>query len=150
MSEYERLDSKWISDNAVVGQYPNGMGYVVPAHKLQNLLVPKRGELEAKIQELIEVYKQEDGAYSNLENGWIGGFIEDLESLLEEEQKYYVLGKHNTPILFRDYRNRITETSNLSDVYPKANSEDFEFTEQEIKDYDERYMAFAVKVKELE
>ena len=69
---------------------------------------------------------------------------------VEEEQKYYVLGKHDTPILFRDYRNRITETSNLSDVYPKSNSEDFELTEQEIKDYDERYWAFAKPVEELE
>ena len=69
---------------------------------------------------------------------------------VEEEQKYYVLGKHDTPILFRDYRNRITETSNLNDIYPKANSEDFEFTEQEIKDYDERYIPFMVPVEEME
>ena len=42
MSEYERLDSKWVSENAVVGQYPDGMGYIVPAYKLQKLLVPKQ------------------------------------------------------------------------------------------------------------
>ena len=67
---------------------------------------------------------------------------------MKKEQKYYILGKYETPILFRDHRNRITEISDLSDIYPKANSEDFEFTEQEIKDYDPRYWAFAKPVEE--
>lgn len=69
---------------------------------------------------------------------------------VEEEQMYYVLGKHDTPILFKDHRDQIIEASNLSDVYPEADSEDFEFTEQEIKDYDPRYMTFAKPVEELE
>ena len=38
-----------------------------PSEDLQNLLVPKQGELETKIQELIESYKQEEDAYSNPE-----------------------------------------------------------------------------------
>ena len=149
LDEPEVLSQDWIDDNKKYeGVYD--IGYYIPVNKLQNLLVPKNEDLESKIKVLIEAYEQEDGQYSNPENAWIAGFIGDLENLVEEEQKYYVLGKHDTPILFRDYRNRITETSNLSDVYPKSNSEDFEFTEKEIKDYDERYWPFAVKVEELE
>ena len=145
LDEPEVLSQDWIDKYQYVGTDPNSA--FVYVKDLQNLLVPKQGELETKIQELIESYKQEEDAYSNPENGWISGFIEDLKNLVEKEQKYYILGKYDTPILFRDYRNRITEASNLSDIYPKANSEDFEFTEQEIKDYDPRYWAFAEPVE---
>ena len=141
--EPEVLSQEWIRNN----QERKGVHFFVNVTKLQNLIVPKQEELETKIQELIEAYKQEEDAYSNPENGWISGFIEDLKNLVEKEQKYYILGKYDTPILSRDYRNRITETSNLNDIYPEANSEDFEFTEQEIKDYDPRYWAFAEPVK---
>ena len=67
--------------------------HVVPSRYLKNLLVPKQEELETKIHELIESYKQEEGAYSNPENGWISGFIEDLKNLVEEEPMYYALIK---------------------------------------------------------
>lgn len=137
LDEPEALSQEWIDEYAQ-GDYDEW----VYTEDLQNLLVPK--------QELIEAYKQEEDDYSNPENGWIGRFIEDLKKLVEKEQKYYVLGKHDTPILFRDHRNRITETSNLSDIYPKADSEDFEFTEQEIKDYDPRYWPFAKPVEEVD
>ena len=143
LDEPEVLSQEWIRNN----QERKGVHFFVNVTKLQNLDVPKQEELETKIQELIESYKKEEDAYSNPENGWISGFIEDLKNLVEKEQKYYILGKYDTPILFRDYRNRITETSNLNDIYPKANSEDFEFTEQEIKDYDPRYWAFSVPVE---
>ena len=148
LDESEVLSQEWISDHIIFNEKEDAE--YIYADKLQNLIVPKQEELETKIQELIESYKQEEDAYSNPENGWISGFIEDLKNLVEKEQKYYILGKYDTPILFRDYRNRITETSNLNDIYPKANSEDFEFTEQEIKDYDERYWAFAEPVEEME
>ena len=64
-----------------------------PSEDLQNLLVPKQGGLETKIQELIESYKQEEDAYSNPENGWISGFIEDLKNLVEKEPLYHALIK---------------------------------------------------------
>lgn len=143
LDEPEVLSQEWIDEH----RKSYTMEDSVEISDLQNLLAPKQEELETKIQELIESYKQEEDAYSNPENGWISGFIEDLKNLVEKEQKYYVLGKYDTPILFRDHRNRITETSNLSDIYPEANSEDFEFTEKEIKDYDERYWAFAKPVE---
>lgn len=147
LDEPEVLSQEWIDEHlfSLGDKYP--WKKAVPVVDLQNLIVPKQEELETKIQELIESYKQEEDAYSNPENGWISGFIEDLKNLVEKEQKYYVLGKYDTPILLRDHGNRITETSNLSDIYPEANSEDFEFTEKEIKDYDERYWAFAKPVE---
>ena len=147
LDEPEVLSQEWISDHIIFNEKEDAE--YIYADKLQNLLVPKQEELETKIQELIESYKQEEDAYSNPENGWIGGFIEDLKNLVGKEQKYYVLGKYDTPILLRDHRNRITETSNLSDIFPEANSEDFEFTEKEIKDYDERYIPFMVPVDEV-
>ena len=152
VDEPEVLSQEWIDEHEkrerLMGPFGNVyLQHVVPSRYLKKLLVPKQEELEMKIHELIESYKQEEDAYSNPENGWISGFIEDLKNLVEKEQKYYILGKYDTPILFRDYRNRITEASNLSDIYPKANSEDFEFTEQEIKDYDPRYWAFAEPVE---
>ena len=147
LDEPEVLSWEWIHENKEMYLINDTSENAVPDYKLRNLLVPKQEELETKIHELIESYKQEEDAYSNPENGWISGFIEDLKNLVEKEQKYYILGKYDTPILFRDYRNRITEASNLSDIYPKANSEDFEFTEQEIKDYDPRYWAFAEPVE---
>ena len=152
LDEPEVLSQEWIDEHEkkerIMGPFGNVyLQHVVPSRYLKKLLVPKQEELETKIHELIESYKQEEDAYSNPENGWISGFIEDLKNLVEKEQKYYILGKYDTPILFRDHRNRITEASNLSDIYPKANSEDFEFTEQEIKDYDPRYWAFAEPVE---
>ena len=147
---HDKLREESILSEKSFDYYWNCINDNVEIDEPGNLIVPKQEELETKIQELIESYKQEEDAYSNPENGWIGGFIEDLKNLVEKEQKYYVLGKNDTPILFRDYRNRITETSNLSDIYPEANSEDFEFTEQEIKDYDPRYWSFRKPVEELE
>lgn len=89
--ETEVLSQKWIDDNSVYASSDGITEEYVHVDDLKELLVPKQEELEVKIQELIETYKQEDGAYSNPENGWISGFITDLEYLLKEEQKYYVV-----------------------------------------------------------
>lgn len=76
--------------------------YYADPDELKNLLVPKQGELETKIQELIESYKQEEDAYSNPENGWISGFIEDLKNLVEKEPLYYALIKGHELIAGED------------------------------------------------
>lgn len=70
------------------------------------------------------------------------------EYTVEEEQKYYVL----LPEIVDHWRYvslapnhwgvTVRYTDTLDDVH--------EFTEQEIKDYDERYWPFAVKVEEME
>ena len=89
LDEPEVLSQEWIRNN----QERKGVHFFVNVTKLQNLLVQKHEELESKIKVLIEAYKQEDGAYSNPENGWISGFVEDLENLVEEEPLYYALIK---------------------------------------------------------
>ena len=122
--------------------------YYADPDELKNLLVPKQAELEAKIQELIETYKQEDGQYSNPENGWIGGFIEDLKNLLEEQQKYYVLDTEDIPMLVKSHGAVNRANTHLSIHEKRRNTEHYQLTEQEIKDYDPRYMTFAVPVEE--
>ena len=144
MSEYEKLDSKWIDKH----KYRYDNIEVVGIKDLQNLLVPKQEELETKIHELIESYKQEEDAYSNPENGWISGFIEDLKNLVEKEQKYYVMNEENELILGWNQSAYITPCIEGYE-YMKYNGREnlFQLTEQEIKDYDERYWAFAVEAE---
>ena len=146
LDEPEVLSEDWINKH----KYRYDNIEVVGIKDLQNLLVPKQEELESKIKVLIEAYKQEDGAYSNPENGWISGFVEDLENLVEEEQKYYVL-LGNQPH-DDNWTYALTNLGSIEvfekDVLPEWDRT--KLTEQEIKDYDERYMAFAIPVEELE
>ena len=140
LDEPEVLSQEWIRNN----QERKGVHFFVKVTKLQNLLVPKQGELETKIHELIESYKQEEGAYSNPENGWISGFIEDLKNLVEEEQKYYV--NLDTAAYVAKWNG-----NDQVDIYTDgiSGSDEFEFhlTEQEIKNYDERFWPFAEPVE---
>ena len=82
----EVLSQGWLLDESmsVIDTF-NRHVIAVPVDRLENLLVPEQEELEMKIQDLIENYKQKNGSYSNLENGWIGSFISNLEHLLKEE-----------------------------------------------------------------
>lgn len=92
LDEPEVLSQEWIDEYKAYAREYN-IGHYIQVEHLQNLLVPKQEELESKIKVLIEAYKQEDGAYSNPENGWISGFVEDLENLVEKEPLYYALIK---------------------------------------------------------
>ena len=97
LDEPEVLSQEWIDERkGYVREY--NIGHYIQVEHLQNLLVPKQEELESKIKVLIEAYKQEDGAYSNPENGWISGFVEDLENLVEEEPLYYAKLKDVHPL----------------------------------------------------
>ncbi|HIS17508.1 MAG TPA: hypothetical protein IAC02_02720 [Candidatus Coprovivens excrementavium] len=94
VDEPEVLSQEFIDEHEIYIHDSNrSVIKAVPVDRLQNLLVPKQGELETKIQELIESYKQEEDAYSNPENGWISGFVEDLKNLVAEEPLYYALIK---------------------------------------------------------
>ena len=148
VDEPEVLSQEFIDEHEIYIHDSNrSVIKALPVDRLQNLLVPKQGELETKIQELIESYKQEEGAYSNPENGWISGFIEDLKNLVEKEQKYYV--DLDTAAYVAKWNG-----NDQVDIYTDgiSGSDEFEFhlTEQEIKDYDERFWPFAVKVEEVE
>ena len=149
LDEPEVLSRNWISENITESDI-KGNGYVA-ADALYGILVPKQGELETKIQELIESYKQEEDAYSNPENGWIGGFIEDLKNLVEKEQKYQVKNSHGRTLLAKMTYSHKGKTFEKVEPYNELIvGYKKELTEQEIKDYDERYWPFAVKVEELE
>lgn len=68
---------------------------------------------------------------------------------VEEEQRYYVLTSSNKILLTKD-DGEVRETYQVYSWIKKRDKERYQLTEQEIKDYDERYMSFAVKVEELE
>lgn len=148
----EVLSQEWIDYNKFVVTDEDGDDYAVVGHAtLRNLLVPKQEELESKIKVLIEVYKQEEDAYGELENGWISGFIKDLKNLVEEEQKYTVSSPKEASGFWFLSKNKDGE------VVIGTNKDYFDYgwdalklTEQEIKDYDERYWPFAVPVEVAE
>ena len=146
LDEPEVLSQEWIDKNVV---HVRGLGDIIEAEVIENLLVPKQAELEVKIQELIEAYEQEDGQYSNPENGWIGGFIEDLKNLLEEQQKYYVLDTEDIPMLVITHGVVNGAYTYLSIHEKGRDTEHYQLTEQEIKEFDDRYWTFAVPVEEL-
>ena len=90
---HDKLREESILSEKSFDYYWNCINDNVEIDEPGNLLVPKQEELETKIHELIESYKQEEDAYSNPENGWISGFIEDLKNLVEKEPMYYALIK---------------------------------------------------------
>jgi len=87
----------------------------------------------------------EEGNSETFARAWLDGFT------VEEEQKYYVMNNDNRMMLVRMMDGKtITE----ADPFPFGELYDGEkkshrLTEQEIKDYDERYFAFAVRVEEV-
>ena len=70
---------------------------------------------------------------------------------VEEDQKYYVMNEENELILGWSQSAYMTPCIEGYE-YMKCNGREnlFQLTEQEIKDYDERYWAFAVEVEEVE
>ena len=86
LDEPEVLSQDWIERNTSPAD-DEGRLYVWK-RDLQNAIVPKQEGLESKIEELIENYKQGDSAYNSYyENVLIGGFIEDLKNLVEENDE---------------------------------------------------------------
>lgn len=71
---------------------------------------------------------------------------------IEKERKYYVVNKNGFAILGRSHREfeetPYPENGRLRDFY--EGDPEYIFTEQEIKDYDERYWAFAEEVTDEE
>lgn len=141
----EVLSQEWVDKRVV---HIRGLGDILKAEDVESLLVPKQAELEVKIQELIEAYKQEEDAYSNPENGWISGFIEDLKNLVEEEQKYYVSARDGEygGFWFLSKNNSGDISIGVNRDWSEVDWDRLKLTEQEIKDYDSRYWAFAKPV----
>lgn len=128
-----------------------------PSDDLQNLLVPKQ-ELPVIPKFVAEHIENRRGeslaqAYNIPTLTKVGKWLLDkkncetfarawLDGFTVEEQKYVV------PIARNLYLVK-SESGDLG-IGNKPSEMRYEFTEQEIKDYDERYWPFAVKVEELE
>lgn len=133
----ETLSQEWI------GEHSNGpsRSQYIWTDDLKELLVPKQDE-----REQLEV------AYKDiLERGefW---FDDKKYKVVEVEQKYYVMNNEKELLLSK---NNDDEVITYSQYYPQVRKvlsdlSHYQLTEQEIKEYDERYFAFAVKVEELE
>lgn len=69
---------------------------------------------------------------------WLDGYT------VEEEQRYYVLDSEDIPLLERANDQTYKTTTGLSIYEDGRDNSRLELTEQEIKDHDERFWAFAV------
>ena len=66
---------------------------------------------------------------------------------VKEEQRYYTLDSDDNPLLER-VGNQVQRTTTELSIHEKGRDNTrFKLTEQEIKDYDSRYLAFAEPVE---
>ena len=170
LDEPEVLSPDWVDKH----KYRYDNVELVGVKDLQNLLVPKQElpvipkfvagylnvakrditlmralEIANRRSELPKWEKEYDWISANDEafaRAWLNGYE-------VEEQKYYVINNDNGIMLIRMMDGKtITEAmtffrfEDMSEVEKKSHR----LTEQEIKDYDSRYWAFAVAVEELE
>ena len=164
MSEYEKLDSKWIEEHYYIRMDPdNPFVYV---KDLQNLLVPKQEEIKvSKMWHDVIAQNKEEGHSLRWTLNYIDNLnVNDVDDFakawlaypnieIEEEPKYYVLDKENATLLKKSAVGEGIAKSVGTNIYNAKswkNEEEYQLTEQEIKDYDERYWPFAVKVEEME
>ena len=105
-------------------------------------------ELANTRNELPKWEKEYDWISANDETfarAWLYGFT------VEEEQKFYVLDKEDATLLKKSAAGEGVAKSvgtNIYNVKSWKDEEKYQLTEQEIRDYDERYWAFAVEVAE--
>ena len=74
--------------------------------------------------------------------------VNELDYVVEEEQKYIVSDNSSIPLLIKNDSGEIMSYDSQI-AYNNSNGT-IELTEQEIKSYDERYMTFAKPVEEIE
>lgn len=87
----------------------------------------------------------EEGNSEAFARAWLDGFT------VEEEQKYYVINDENELILGWSQSAYMTPCiEGFEYMVHHGRQNLFQLTEQEIKEYDERYWPFAVPVEELE
>ena len=70
---------------------------------------------------------------------------------MAEEPKYRVIDSHKVYLLAKEEdRNKVETVAKFIELYGYDHAElDYNLTEQEIKDYDERYIPFMVPVDEV-
>ena len=173
LDNQEVLSQEWIDEHSynvhLLGT-PDVETVAIPREDLQNLLVPKQElpVIPKFVAEVIEkdkehgydVYDSIDliietngGGLPSISNwvarnidkyarAWLDGYT------VEEEQKYIVSDNSDVPLLIKTDKGKVMSYDSQI-AYNNSNGT-IELTEQEIKDYDERYWTFAVKVEELE
>ena len=169
LDEPEVLSQEWIDKHEEHYEY---IGYaVVPVDDLQNLILPKESPsvIPKYVAEWIEANREVYGnellsigydLYNNAihpevdnwiiknEQKFVRAWLDDYT--VEKEQKYYALDNEYIPLLQKGH-GYVNRTSTGLSIFEKERGKNqFALTEQEIKAYDERFWAFAVKVEELE
>ena len=100
------------------------------------------------------VYKWTFGKGDSLENNRYKDLLDAITDgyEVEDKQKYYVVNNQNYFLLAKDKSHGFVFSTGGNSKLGNTDiiSATFELTEQEIKDYDERYWTFAVKVEEVE
>lgn len=151
-NEPETLSQNWISDHTIFNEKEDAE--YVYADKLQNLLVPKQGEIKVPQEwfDIIKMYKKNDA------NLWMALYEEDIVSdksddfarawlaypniEVEKEKKYEVKDKNDCFLLTKNSEGEVINA--YSKVIYKNKGQ---LTEKEIKDYDERFWPFAEEVE---
>ena len=154
----ETLSKKWIDENK---KYNNvhDIGYYIPVDKLYGKIVPKQEVTIGKEDtENIVQYKEMGWTLSHLINDYgedarhdellAKAWLAYPNIVVEEEQKYIVSDNSSIPLLIKNDSGEIMSYDSQI-AYNNSNGT-IELTEQEIKSYDERYMAFAKPVEEVE
>lgn len=94
----------------------------------------------------VGVYIEDSGNKKKLLNI----IINELDYVVEDEQKYFVSSRESVGFWFLSKNNDNEVVIGTNKDYYDRKWESLKLTEEEIKDYDSRYWAFAVKVEELE
>lgn len=95
------------------------------------------------------VYEWTFGEEDSLENSRYKDLLDAIDNgyEVEEEQRYYVLDSDDIPLLER-VDNQAQKTITRLSIHEKGrDTSRFKLTEQEIKDYDKRFWAFAAEVE---
>lgn len=161
--KYEFLDSKKKEVNMDEVEIPRIVADEIEKYR-------NRGE---NLWDLVYDY-QKDEIYSLPLCDWIYGDDIDTQEMnnrqntiskafihgykVEEEQKYYVMNKDDKLMLFRfldigvksSHGFTIGEILKQSKQSPETTIEDYQLTEDEIRDYDERYWSFRRPIEEVE
>ena len=170
LDEPEVLSQEWLDENKSSWTKLKIDGYYIPVEKLQNLLVPEQElvvipkfvaetidedkERGYDVYDSIDLIIETNGGGLPSISDWVATNIEKYARAwldgyeVEEEQKYFVDDSHRL-LLCKwdgDVISVIEAVANDLDF----NKLEFVLTEQEIKDYDPRYFAFAKKVEEME
>lgn len=174
LDETEVLSQKWIDEHSfsLLDGYPWKKAVLID--DLQNLLVPKqelpvipkyvadyidgRKEVGFPIYQAIRIVRENSRFEHSHLREWLStnkgqetfarAWLDGYE--VEEEHKYYVLDSGDVPLLER-VGNQIQRTTTELSIYEKGRDNSrFKLTEQEIKNYDERFWAFAERIEQAD